>query len=111
MNSNPWRASPQSRRSFLKRTAIATAGAAGTGPLTVFGGEAVRKVVLVPTADDIANTQPPAQWAIEHLRSALAERGLQATVERSLEEVPKGSLCVLAGSNASALVRAVLEHA
>lgn len=111
MNPNFWRTPPHSRRNFLKRTAIATAGAASTGPLTVLGGEAARKVVLVPTPDDIRTTQPPAQWATEYLRSALAERGLQATVERSLEGVPKGSLCILGGSNESALVRELLRQA
>jgi hypothetical protein len=111
MKPNSWGMPPQSRRSFLKRTAIATAGAASTSPLSVFGGESARKVVLVPTPDDIPATQPPVQWALEHLRTALAERGLEAAVKHSLEEVPKGSLCVLAGSNSSALVRALLEKA
>jgi hypothetical protein len=111
MSPESWQTPAQSRRGFLKRTAIAAAGAASAGPLTVFGGEAARILRIVPAADDVAVAQPAVQWAIEHLRSALAERGLESRLERSLEAALRGNFCVLVGTAASASVRSILEQA
>lgn len=111
MNPQSRRTPSQSRRAFLKQTALAAATAASAGPLTVFGAETAGAIVIVPAEGDMAVAQPPVQWGIEHLRSVLAARGLQARLERSLDAVPKGSLCVLAGSADSGSVRSLLEQA
>lgn len=111
MNPQSWRTLGQSRRAFLKQTAMAAATAASAGPLTALGTEAGGAIVIVPVEGEVAVAQPPVQWAIEHLRSVLAGRGLQAHLERSFDAVPKGSLCVLVGTPGSASVRSVLDQA
>jgi hypothetical protein len=101
-----------SRRRFLTRTSLASAGllagtrlAAGDGP----GGQG-KGVAIVHDADDAVAAAPPAQWAIGELRDALAARDVAVHVRRRLDEVTPEETCVLAGGGAAPRPREILDR-
>lgn len=70
----------ESRRAFLKRTAVAAVGlasaSASTNLLPVYAREPLAPVVIVPDQSEPAVGQPPVRWGIGELQAALEARGL-----------------------------------
>ncbi len=80
-NANP--GAGESRRSFLKKTAVAgaaVAGASAAGLWPAYGQNQDVRVWITSAADDPVVTQAPVRWAMDHLRGVLTERGINARV-------------------------------
>ncbi|MGH9663774.1 MAG: hypothetical protein ACRD9L_05065, partial [Bryobacteraceae bacterium] len=76
------------RREFLRRTGlVAVAGSAAAG--------AARGVAIVLDPADAVASSGPAKWAAEQLRSALAERQVQARVLQTEAQAAESDLCVV----------------
>jgi len=86
------------RRSFLQ-------AASGIAALPILGAE--QAVSILPHQ---ISTAPP-QWAAEELRKALAGRGVNVTVRKSLSDVPRGEFCVVAAHFSAPLAQEVLKRA
>lgn len=71
----------ESRRSFLKKTAVAAAGASVVGSSwTASGDSAGARVFIIPEVNDPVVGEAPVKWAMEQLQSALSSRGITARV-------------------------------
>jgi hypothetical protein len=101
----------ESRRAFLRKTAAATAGATAASLLP---GLSLEKSAVIPIISDPADPvaqEPPVRWALEHLRAALAARGFEAPVLLAGQDLPPGTLSILAATGKSPLAQQVLKTA
>jgi hypothetical protein len=105
----------ESRRSFLKKTAAATAamtGVAGVAGLwPIHGQDRGRIIRIVFDPEDALVKEAPVQWAILEFREALTARGVQTDLHRSLEQTPLGQECLVVADATSPLARQCLESA
>jgi hypothetical protein len=93
----PKRSGEIERREFLKRAGLATAGTLLTGGAAAGtrGPTATRVSVLVDPADPTAMA-PPARWAVERLRQALAARNVPSRLCERMGESDASDLWVVA---------------
>ena len=112
-NENTSFQSNETRRDFIKKTAVATALVASTSLLRppVYGQTRMTRVALVLDPDDAWVQKRPVQWAAEQLRDALKAHGIDVQTPARLDQAPPDSECILVGGRGSALARQVLESA
>ncbi len=92
------------RRRFLKQAGL-TAGTLFVGrDASALGGGRVS--ILVDPQDAVAS-QPQARWAVEELRKALAEKGVESGIVSRLGEVDRSDLCVLVSGPSAEAARGV----
>lgn len=78
---NPSVSRAESRRSFLKKTAVAAAGASVVGGSSMAWGESAgAQVHIIPDINDPVLQEAPVVWAMQHLRDTLGTRGITARV-------------------------------
>jgi hypothetical protein len=100
------------RREFLIQSGAVTAGCLLGGPLanrasaaSLSAGRSNGAVAIICDPSDPVASSPPAQWAVEQLRQALAARDFTVRVCKQLDEAAPGELCVIATGGSSAMVR------
>src|SRR5690348_10461776 len=91
----------ESRRSFLRKAAAASAVTAVNGLLPVYGARASKAVTLISPSDDPIVEEQPVQWALTELFAALKSRSLEVTTKSQIEEVPAGAESILIASSKS----------
>src|SRR5438270_771475 len=95
----------QSRRDFIKTTAVA---AAGVSLAAVSRAESkASTIAIVPDSDDKLVKEPPVQWAIEQLRDAFDARGITAQILSDSKSPSSDAERVIIASRLSPLAR---EH-
>jgi hypothetical protein len=105
------------RREFLQAAGI-TAGTVALGgcadPLSpgktgdVPLGSA--KVVIVTDSSDPVASAPPAQWAGDKLRAALASKGIPVASATKVDDVPAGAVCIVAAGKTTFAATAIAEE-
>lgn len=100
------------RREFLVRTGAAAAGGivAGTltpGALARAATESPRGVSLIADPADPVVAAAPSRWAVDQLREALTQRGVEVRLPARLAEAPRRDLCVIAAGALSPLLHDV----
>jgi hypothetical protein len=102
----------ESRRSFLKKTATASAAvavsAAGLRPAL---GSSPKEAVVIVSADDSLTRTAPVQWAIEEFTKALASRGMAARIVSAFDEGGAEGERILVSGAGSSEARQVLAAA
>jgi hypothetical protein len=101
----------ESRRSFLKKTAAASAITAANSLLNAYGANKDGAIVVVSDPDDPVAKELPVQWAIEQLVQALKSRSIPATVSSNITDVPSGAECILVASRSSKFAGQLLNPA
>jgi hypothetical protein len=86
----------ETRRQFIKKTGVITAGVAAASqfPFSLRAAPGNPGVSIVLDPADNLTRQIPVQWAAGQLHDALVTRGVNATVVSSLEQAPPENLCV-----------------
>ncbi len=85
----------QTRREFLKRSAVLAGAAAGGTLLRRTANAGTRSsVALVRDADDVLTQSGPVQWATDQLSEALQARGLSVVRCRSVAEAGASDVCI-----------------
>ena len=100
----------ESRRAFLKKTAAAGAATATTGLIPLYAASAQAGICLVVTSEDSAAQEPPVQWAITELLTALKARSIQAASKSRIEDVPSGAECIVVAGTRSKWAGQVLTR-
>ena len=102
----------ETRRQFIRKTGIAAA-VAGSGffQIPLYAGETHPGIAIVLDPSDPVAKQPPAQWAVQQLRDALAARGVNALLYETLEQASPSQECILVSGPISKPARQVLEAA
>jgi hypothetical protein len=100
-----------SRRSFLKTTATATAAVATVNllPSSIAGKEGERGVAIILTPQNAA--QKPLRWASEHFCEALNRAGATAQIFEALDQAPLEFQCVLTAMTSAKADHVVLQSA
>lgn len=75
------------RRTFLKQATVAMPAAAA--------GQSARNVWIVSEPEDRIASTPPAKWAADQLRQALAAKGLNVRQAPKVQDAPAGDHCVV----------------
>lgn len=114
MPGTPNRGRRETRRSFLRKTALVTAsmtGAAEMASLMPLCGQATHSSVsIVVDPDDRVAQQTPVQWAIAELRRALESQGFRTQIGQSVAASVESSQCVLAASRTSRAASQLFDH-
>ncbi|HEY7515780.1 MAG TPA: hypothetical protein VIC87_14935, partial [Vicinamibacteria bacterium] len=93
-----------SRRRFLTQAGLSTGAVLlGRGSPAQSPG----RVSIVLDPNDVVASQGPARWAVEELRKALGERGLESRSVSRLGEVDRDDLCVVAAGPSAPAARGV----
>jgi hypothetical protein len=100
------------RREFIAKTGLTAASCAALGLLPrsfgadiAAGPSGTGSIALVCDPGDAIASAPPARWAAEQLRQALAARGFTVRMCARLDEAGSGDTCIIASGSASAMAR------
>jgi hypothetical protein len=106
MSRHSFHSRKQSRRNFIKTTAVA---AAGISLARVGRAESkASAVAIIADPDDKLTNEPPIRWAIEQLRDAFDSRGISPQILSSPN--PADFDCITVGSRFSPVARANLTR-
>ena len=105
------------RRDFLKQSGMVIGAAAAGGAFSCADqagpsaqSKDAREVVIVHDPADPVAADRAAQWAMEHLKSALSARGIPARIGRGLGDVPEGATRIVAAGAKSSMARDALKQ-
>lgn len=103
----------ETRRDFLKKTAVATAAAAAAPlmptPLLAQTAAANRVTIALDSSDPLV-LEKPVQWALKELERELQARRIEVQIVPGPAEVGTGTKVICVSSRSAALAKAVLGH-